>query len=38
MFSSYQPVNNGVQLFMGNSMTWKVEGHGKVVLKMNSRK
>ena len=38
MFSTSQPVNNGEQVFMGNSATLKVEGQGKVVLKMTSRK
>lgn len=38
MFSTYQPVNNGEQVFMGNSATSKVEGQGKVVLKMTSGK
>lgn len=34
MFSTYQLVNNGKQLFVGNSATSKVEGQGKVMLKM----
>ena len=34
MFSSYQTIDNGEQLFMGNSSSSKVEGQGKVVLKM----
>ena len=38
MFSSYQPIDNGEQLFMGNSSSSKVEGQGKVVLKMTSGK
>ena len=38
MFSSYQSINNGEQLFMGNSSSSKVEGQGKVVLKMTSGK
>ena len=29
-------VDNGEQLFMGNSSTSKVEGQGKIVLKMTS--
>ena len=36
MFSSYQNIDNGEQLFMGNSSSSKVEGQGKVVLKMTS--
>ena len=38
MFSSYQTIYNGEQLFMGNSSPSKVEGQGKVVLKMTSGK
>ena len=38
MFSSYQTIDNGEQLFMGNSFSSKVEGQGKVVLKMTSGK
>ena len=38
MFSSYQSIDNGEQLFMGNSSSSKVEGQGKVVLKMTSGK
>ena len=38
MFSSYQTIDNGEQLFMGNSSSSKVEGQGKVVLKMTSDK
>ena len=38
MFSSYQSIENGEQLFMGNSSSSKVEGQGKVVLKMTSGK
>ena len=34
MFSSYEEINDGEQLFMGNSSTSKVEGKGKVILKM----
>lgn len=33
MFTSYQPVD-GKQLYMGNSTTSKVEGQGKIILKM----
>ena len=36
MFSSYQTIDNGEQIFMGNSSSSKVEGQGKVVLKMTS--
>ena len=38
MFSSYQTIDNGEQLFMGNSSSSKIEGQGKVVLKMTSGK
>ena len=38
MFSSYKSIDNGEQLFMGNSSSSKVEGQGKVVLKMTSGK
>ena len=38
MFSSYHSIDNGEQLFMGNSFSSKVEGQGKVVLKMTSGK
>ena len=38
MFSSYQNIANGEQHFMGNSSSSKVEGQGKVVLKMTSSK
>ena len=34
MFSLYKTINDGEQLFMGNSSTSKVEGKGKVILKM----
>ena len=34
MFSSYEAINDGEQLFMGNSSTSKVEGKEKVILKM----
>lgn len=37
MFTSYTPTE-GEKLFMGNSSTSKVEGQGKVVLKMTSGK
>ncbi|CAL9000707.1 unnamed protein product [Prunus brigantina] len=38
MFTTYQQLNQGEQLFMGNSPASKVEGQGKVVLKMTSGK
>ena len=38
MFSSYQTIDNGEKIFMGNSSSSKVEGQGKVVLKMTSGK
>ena len=38
MFTSYTTVDNSEQLFMGNSSTSKVEGQGKIVLKMTSGK
>ncbi|KAA0066206.1 pol polyprotein [Cucumis melo var. makuwa] len=38
MFTSYMSVSNGEKLFMGNSSTSKVEGQGKVILKMTSGK
>ena len=38
MFSSYEAINDGEQLFMGNSSTSKVEGKGNVILKMTSEK
>ena len=38
MFSSYHSIDNAEQLFMGNSSSSKVEGQGKVVLKMTSSK
>ena len=38
MFSSYEAINDGEQLFMRNSSTSKVEGKGNVILKMTSGK
>jgi hypothetical protein len=38
MFSTYQSVKYGEQLFMENSSTSKVEGKGNVVLKMTPGK
>ena len=38
LFSSYRPVDNGEEIFMGNSSTSKVVGKGKVILKMTLSK
>ena len=38
MFSSYYPVDNGEEIFMGNYSTFKVVGKGKIVLNMTSDK
>ena len=38
MFSSYEAINDGEQLSMGNSSTSKFEGKGNVILKMTFRK
>ena len=38
MLSSYEAINDGEQLFMGNSSTSKVEGKGKVILNVTSGK
>ena len=38
MFSTYNPMGNGGKIFMGNSSTSKIEGIGKVVLKMTTDK
>ena len=38
MFSSYEAIYDGEKLFMGNSSTSKVQGKGKVILKMTSEK
>ncbi|XP_028096116.1 uncharacterized protein LOC114296032 [Camellia sinensis] len=38
MFTTYKVVENGDQLFMGNSCTSTIEGQGKIVLKMTSGK
>ena len=38
MFSLYEAINDGEQLFMGNFSTSKIEGKGKVILKMTSGK
>ena len=38
LFSSYHPMDNGEEIFMGNSSSSKVVGKGKVILKMTSSK
>ncbi|PON88964.1 hypothetical protein TorRG33x02_151930, partial [Trema orientale] len=38
LFTTFEPVENGEKLFMGNSATSEVQGLGKVVLKMTSGK
>ncbi|PON81118.1 Zinc finger, CCHC-type [Trema orientale] len=38
LFTTFEPVENGEKLFMGNSSTSEVQGLGKVVLKMTSGK
>ncbi|KAL5779638.1 hypothetical protein ACOSQ2_010375 [Xanthoceras sorbifolium] len=38
LFSSFEPIENGDKLFIGNSVTSEIKGQGKVVLKMTSRK
>ena len=38
MFTSFEPVDNGEKLFMGNSTMFEIQGQGKVILKMTSRK
>ena len=38
MFSTYKPLENEENLFMGNSSTSKVVGQGKIALKMTSGK
>ena len=38
MISTYNPLSDGEKIFMGNSSTSKVEGNGKVVLKMTMGK
>ena len=38
MFSPYTTVGGDEKLYMGNSSTSKVEGVGKIALKMTSRK
>ena len=34
MFSVIEPIKTGEKLFIGNSTTSEIKGHGKVVLKM----
>ena len=36
MFSTYNSVGNGKKNFMGNSSTFKIDGIGKVVLKVTT--
>ena len=38
MFSTYNFMGNGGKIFMGNSSTFKIEGIGKVVLKVTTSK
>ena len=38
MFFTYNPVGNGEKIFLGNSSTSKIEGNGKVMLKMTTSK
>ena len=38
IFSSYEPVKNGEQVFMGNSRSSPIAGKGKVLLKLTSGK
>ncbi|WKA09039.1 hypothetical protein VitviT2T_026717 [Vitis vinifera] len=38
MFSTFEPIENGEKVFMGNSATFEIKGQGKVILKMTSRK
>ena len=38
MFSTFNPIETGDKVFMGNSTTSEIKGVGKVVLKMTSRK
>ena len=38
MFTSFDPIDNGEKLFMGNSATSDIRGQGKVILKMTSGK
>ena len=38
MFSTFEPIETGEKVFIGNSTTSDMKGQGKVVLKMTSRK
>ena len=38
MFSTFEPIETGEKVFVGNSATSDIKGQGKVVLKMTSRK
>ena len=38
MFTSFESVDSGEKLFMGNSPTFEIQGQGKVILKMTSGK
>ena len=38
MFTSFEPVDSGEKLFMGNSASSKIQGQGKVILKMTLEK
>ena len=38
MFSTFEPIKTGENVFMGNSATLEIKGQGKVVLRMTSGK
>ena len=38
MFSTFEPIETGEKVFMGNSVTSDIKRQGKVVLKVTSRK
>ena len=38
LFISFEAVSNGEKLFMGDSTMSEIQGQGKVILKMTSRK
>ncbi|RVW75987.1 Retrovirus-related Pol polyprotein from transposon TNT 1-94 [Vitis vinifera] len=38
MFSTFEPIENGEKVFMGNSATSEINGQGKVILKITSGK
>ena len=38
MFSTFEPIETGEKVFMGNSVTSDIKGQGKAVLKMTSGK